>query len=36
MVKLLKFIDGDFQVVDYGVKEKAELYASQGYLVQHI
>lgn len=35
MVKLIKFIDGKFQVVDFGVAEKAELYASQGYIVEH-
>ncbi len=34
MVKLLKFIDNEWRVVDYGVKSKIDVYIALGYLVQ--
>ena len=34
MVKLLKLINGTWQVVDYGVPSKAAVYAAMGYMVE--
>jgi hypothetical protein len=34
MVKLLKFIDNEWRVVDYGVKSKINIYTALGYVVQ--
>ena len=34
MVRLLKWINGAWQVVDYGVPSKADAYAAMGYLVE--
>lgn len=34
MVRLLKWINGAWQVVDYGVPSKANAYAAMGYLVE--
>jgi len=33
MVKLLKFLDGKWRVVDYGVHEKVDIYIAMGYVV---
>jgi len=33
-VKLLKFVDGQWKVVDYGYAKYADLYTRQGYVVQ--
>jgi len=33
-VKLLKYVQGKWQVVDYGVPSKVKIYLAQGYLVQ--
>ena len=35
MIKLLKLINGTWQVVDYGVPSKAAVYAALGYMVEH-
>ncbi|MFZ2632710.1 MAG: hypothetical protein WA081_19100 [Desulfosalsimonadaceae bacterium] len=34
MIKLMKLINGSWQVVDYGVPSKAAIYAASGYLIQ--
>jgi hypothetical protein len=34
MVKLLKFIEGKWRVVDYGVASMRETYTKMGYLVE--
>jgi hypothetical protein len=34
MVKLLKLINGAWQVVDYGVPSKAAVYAAMGYMIE--
>jgi len=34
MVKLLKFINGKWRIVDYGVASKVEVYTAMGYLVE--
>jgi hypothetical protein len=34
MVKLLKLVNGSWQIVDYGVPSKASVYAALGYLVE--
>jgi hypothetical protein len=36
MVKLLKFIDGKWRVVDYGVESMRDAYSKMGYLVEAI
>ena len=35
MVRLYKFIDGDWRFVDYGVLSKSDTYIAQGYLVRY-
>ena len=35
IVKLLKFVQGQWKVVDYGLSSKAADYAAMGYVVQH-
>jgi len=35
MVKLLKFLNGKWQVVDYGVPEKVDVYIAMGYVVMY-
>ncbi len=34
MVKLLKFVNGAWRVVDFGVASKADVYTSMGYIVE--
>ena len=34
IVKLLKFINGTWQVVDYGIPEKTAIYTALGYVVE--
>jgi len=34
MVRLLKWINGSWQIVDYGVPSKTDEYAALGYLVE--
>jgi hypothetical protein len=34
MVKLLKFVNGAWQVIDYGIPEKTPIYAALGYVVE--
>jgi len=34
MVKLLKLINGSWQVVDYGVPSKMSVYRTLGYMVE--
>ena len=33
LVKLMKFVDGMWKVVDFGIKSKTDLYVLQGYVV---
>ena len=35
MVKLLKYIDGEWRVVDYGLPRLAEVYLRMGYIVEY-
>ena len=34
IVKLLKFVNGAWQVVDYGIPEKTAIYTALGYVVE--
>jgi len=34
MVKLWKFVNGAWRVVDYGVVSKIDVYTAMGYLVE--
>lgn len=35
IVKLLKFVEGKWRIVDYGVPGKVETYIALGYVVKH-
>lgn len=35
MVKLLRFVNGSWRVVDYGVSSKIAVYTAMGYVVQY-
>ena len=34
MVRLLRYIDGAWRVIDYGIPSKAAIYAAMGYVVE--
>ena len=34
-VKLFKVVDGKLRLVDYGLAGLADVYANQGYIVEH-
>ncbi len=34
LVRLLKFVEGAWRVVGYGIPELADVYTSMGYLVE--